>query len=360
MTSGRTTVTIYLVVFVGLILVGLILFAPRPLWLGALVLVTLGAICFAIAKMTGRNAEPPVTYAPPPVEPVVRREHRITEVALPSAWDDYDFVFSATIRWSPTGVGTGESFVNAEALAVEAVLARARRITETRPPNRASLVQHELGGALGRMEPDETGCLRVMAESVTLTLSEDDRERLAKLASTRKENAVWEHEMRYQQSRRTYLSENVLKDPGSAVVWWLAKNDDHVEKTVKDIGLLAQLSSAANNTHVPEPFLHLVPGPVSGERVAEPEPYLATGEASPYASVPRTPADHFDAFLLSLDLPERDPGRALLSRQISDVLRRHGRQDVADELSRRFDVPTASLFDDFDPPPAPPDGEPDR
>ncbi len=361
MTSGRTTVTIYLVVFSGLILVALILFAPQPLWLGALLLVVLGAVCLAIVKMMRRHAEPSVTYAvPPPVPPTERREQRIAEVALPSAWDDYDFVFSAMVRWSTTGVGTGESFVNAEALAAETILTRARRITENRPPGRASLVQHELSGALGRMELDDTGCLRVMAESVTLTLSEDDRERLAKLASTRKENAVWEHEMRYQQSRRAYLSENVLKDPGSAVVWWLAKNDDHVEKTVKDIGLLAQLSSAANNAHVPEPFLHLVSGPVNGGRATESEPYSMNGEAGPPTSAPRTPADHFGAFLLSMDLSEGDPERALLSRQISDVLRKHGRQDVADELNNRFDIPTASLFDDFDPPPAPPDDEPDR
>ncbi|WP_433212880.1 hypothetical protein [Microtetraspora malaysiensis] len=361
MTSGRTTVTIYLVVFSGLILVALILFAPQPLWLGALLLVAFGAVCLGIAKVMRRHTEPSVTYAdPPPVLSVERREHRIAEVALPSVWDDYDFVFSATVRWSPTGVGTDESFVNAEALAVEAILTRARRITEHRPPGRVSLVQHELSGMLSRMEPDDTGCLRVMAESVTLTLSEDDHNRLAKLASTRKENAVWEHEMRYQQSRRAYLSEHVLKDPGSAVVWWLAKNDDHIEKTVKDIGLLAQLSSAANNTHVPEPFLHLVPESVNGERATTSEAYAVNGETVLPTSTSRMPADHFDAFLVSLDFLEGDPERALLSRQVSDVLRKHDRQDVADELNRRFDIPGTSLFDDFDPPSAPPDDEPDR
>src|SRR5690606_14439687 len=107
-----------------------------------------------------RDAKPSVTYVAPPVPPVNRTERHITEVALPSAWDDYDFVFSATVRWLPTDVSTDESFVNAEALAVESILTRARRITENRPPNRVSLVQHELSGALGRMEPDDTGCFR--------------------------------------------------------------------------------------------------------------------------------------------------------------------------------------------------------
>jgi hypothetical protein len=57
--------------------------------------------------------------------------------------------------------------------------------------------------------------------------------------------AIWEHQRKYEQNKRAYLGRDVLKDPGSAVVWWLARNDDHVEKTVQAIGLLAQLSSAA-------------------------------------------------------------------------------------------------------------------
>lgn len=355
MSYGRTTVTVYFVVFSGLILIALVLFAPRPLWSGALLLAALGGICLAIAKLLRRDAKPSVTHVVPPAPPVNRREHRISEVALPSAWDDYDFVFSATVRWSPIGVSTDESSVNAEALAAESILTRARRITENRPPHRVTLVQHELSGALGRMEPDDTGSFRAMAESVTLTLSAEDRERLAKLAAARKENAVWEHEMRYQQSRCAYLSENVLKDPGSAVVWWLAKHDDHVEKTVNDIGMLAQLASAANNTYVPEPFLHLVPRAVNGERATGPAAYATNGQA--HASTPRTPADHFASFLASIDLLESEQ-RALFSRRVSEILRHHGRGEVADELNRRFDVPRA--FDDADPPSAPPDDEPDR
>ncbi|MEV0974976.1 hypothetical protein [Microtetraspora glauca] len=351
--------TVYLVVFCGLLLVALIFFAPQPLWLGFLLLVLLTALWLGVEKW-GRRSEEAVPYpAPqPPDMPVERREHRLAEVALPSAWEDYDFVFSATVRWSPSGVRADESLVNIEALAVDAILERARRVTEGKLPGRASLVQHELSGALGWMEPDGTGCLRAMAESVTLTLSEEDRNRLAKLASARKENTVWEHEMRYEQSRRAYLSENVLKDTGSAVVWWLAKNDDHVEKTVKDIGLLAQLSSAANNARVPEQFQHLVLGPAIGEWGATSAVYAGNGEtaASPLAS--QTPADHFDAFLETMDLREGNPERVLLARQVADVLRKHGRQEIADDLDRRFDAPGPSLFDDSDPFPSEPDGEP--
>lgn len=361
MSSGRTTVTIYLVVFCGLILVALILFAPRPLWLGFLLVVLLTAGGLGLMKGRHRWEEPYAHPAPqPPVMPVEHRAHRLAAVALPSNWEDYDFVFSATVRWLPSDARVDESHVNLEAMAVNAILERARKITKERPPGRTSLVQHELSGALGRMEPDGTGCLRAMAESVTLTLSEEDRNRLARLMSARKDNTLWEHERRYEQRRREYLSEHVLKDTGSAVVWWLAKNDDQVEKTVKDIGLLAQLSSAANNTHVTEPFRHLVPGPdiEAGEFISAAD--ISRGES---ASESRTPADHFDGFLTTMGLGAGNSQRTLLARHVVDVLRKHGREDVADELVRRFDPDSSgpSLFEDFDPASAPPDDdEPDR
>src|SRR5690606_25663405 len=118
--------------------------------------------------------------------------------------------------------------------------------TEQWEPERASLVQHELGAALGTMRPDADGCVRAMAEDVEITLPDEDRDRLNTLAAVRKSKAIWEHERIYEQSRRAYLSEDVLKDIGSAVAWWLAKNDERVEKVVNDIPLLVTLSSAIN------------------------------------------------------------------------------------------------------------------
>jgi hypothetical protein len=63
---------------------------------------------------------------------------------------------------------------------------------------------------------------------------------------------------------------------------------------------------------------------------------------------------------MSMDLEEGNPERVLLSRQLADVLCKHGKQEVADELERRFDTPGPSLFAGFDPPSAPPDDEPDQ
>lgn len=358
MSSGRVTVTTYLVVFCGLILVALIFFAPWPVWLAFLLVVLLAA--GGLGLIWGRHRwEEPTSYPgpQPPGTPVEHWTHRLAPVALPSGWEDYDFVFSATVRWLPSTVRGDESHVNLQAIAVNAILERARKITRERPPSRVSLVQHELSGALGRMEPDGTGCLRAMAESVTLTLTEEDRSRLAKLMSARKDNTLWEHERRYEQRRREYLREHVLKDTGSAVVWWLAKNDDQVEKTVKDIGLLAQLSSAANNTHVSEPFRHLVSGADVGAGAFSSAADTSNGEA---VSEPRTPVDHFDEFLTTIGLEAGNSQRALLTRHVAAVLRKHRREDVADELQRRFDPESSSLFDDFDPASEPPDDEPNR
>ncbi|WP_433375814.1 hypothetical protein [Streptosporangium sp. CA-115845] len=334
MGSGHRTVTVYFVAFAGLILVGLILFAPLPPWTWVVVAVVAGIVVVLAMRVTGRvtDSSPSVetTYLPPP--PIEPREQRVVGVALPSLEEDYDFLFSATVRWSPDGRTVDEPVANLGGLAVDTILERAMNVTKNRLPGRASLVQHELNGALSRMQSDADGCVRAMAESVTLTLSDHDRQRLGKLAEVRKDKAVWEHERKYEQSKREYLGEDVLKDPGSTVVWWLARNDDRVEKVVQDLGILAQLSSAANNEDIPECFRYLLPSPSQpvDDEPSTPDP----GHGSPVV-------DHFEAFLKATDFPDGDPQRALFTRQVADCLVKHGRQDAADDLVRRFDAPSA-------------------
>ncbi|TQS22494.1 hypothetical protein [Microbispora sp. KK1-11] len=331
MSSGRRTVTVYFVLFAGLILAGLIAFAPVPPWVW-IVLAAATAVVVLLVRSIGRGTDDalPVEmpYSPPtPPEP---REQRIIDVALPSEEEDYDFLFSAAVRWSPIAGAAGEPGVNLAGLAVDAILERAKAITRNRPPSRASLVQHELNGALGTMRPDAAERVWAMAESVTLSLPDPDRQRLDKLAEIRKQKAVWEHERTYEQSKRQYLGEDVLKDPGSAVVWWLARNDDRVEKVVQDLGILAQVSSAANNQEVPECFRPFVPWTPS-----------AQAEDEPLVSDPAQDAtDHFAAFLAAAGFPDGDPQRALFSRQVAEYLVRYGKQSVADDLTHRFDAPS--------------------
>ncbi|WP_042438347.1 hypothetical protein [Streptacidiphilus albus] len=341
MTSGHKTVTVFLTIICGLLLAVVDLIAHWPSWTWAAVAVlVVGAPPLVARVATGRRANPvPLDLLPHlPVAPVERRDQRVSQVVLPSCWEDYDFRFSATVRWCPSGKSVDRPILNPAGLAVEAIMARACAITGKREPTRSSLVQHELNGLLGRMERDETGFLHVMAEGVTLTLAEHDQERLDKLSAVRKDKAVWEHERKYEQSRREYLGEDVLKDTGSAVVWWLAKNDDHIEKTVGDLGLLAQLSSAAQNEQVPERFHHLVPMPPPAHPAPEQPEFPEVHETAP-APPPPTGADLIAAFLATEGIADDDPERALLVGRMADAVAACGRLETADELRRRFDAP---------------------
>ncbi|MEU5878782.1 hypothetical protein [Spirillospora sp. NPDC047279] len=247
----------------------------------------------------------------------------VSDVLLPSSHEDYYFLFSATLVWSETQKAAGGSPVDMRALATGAILRRACAVTARRDPRQASLVGHELAGLLAETQEDEAGRLKVMATSVRLTLPEHDQERLDKLATVRKDEAVWEHERKYEQSRRGYLEKDVLKNPGSAVVWWLSKNDDQVDKAVRDIGLLAQLSSAANNAEIPEAFQQHVSTPMSNGQRPDPSDFDSA-------------ADRFDTFLGSMDFGGDGDSRDLFISRMIRLASLHGQRDVADELAERY------------------------
>lgn len=272
--------------------------------------------------------------------------HRIImRSALPTSYcqsgcKDYCFLFSATILWSPLSLVANGLRINMGALAVDAILKRASEVTEQRNPSHVSLVQHELAGILAEMRKDAEGRLLAMAESVQLVLPDHDQQRLDKLAAVRKEEAIWQHERKREQSKREYLGEDVLKDPGSAVVWWLARNDDQVEKTVRDIGLLAQLSAAARNVEVPAVFHELVEELRSDYAPSSKGPGGFDGSNDlEYEEAEKSAADYFDAFLHAMNMSNGSPERVLFARQVADLAATHGRQIVADEMMDRFDDP---------------------
>ncbi|WP_433859317.1 hypothetical protein [Streptomyces kronopolitis] len=338
MTTGCKTTTVFLTVLCALLMTILGLTQQWPTWAwAALVVLLFGVPTAAFRIAASRRGSVPVDFEEQRTAvPIERSEHRVTSVALPSQWADYDFLFSATVRWFLLEADGNGTVVSPVGLAIETVLDCARAITELREPGRASLVQHELSGALSRMRPDRAGHLQVMAEDITLTLHEHDQERLDKLSEVRKDKAVWEHQRKYEQSKREYLGDDVLKDTGSAVVWWLAKNDEQVEKAVADLGLLAQLTSAANDTDVPDRLRDLLPQPRS-ER-----PDLHAVDA-PTASFEREPtaADHFEGFLAGMGFADGDVRRVMLAKQIADIIKTQDRNETAEELLRRFDPPAS-------------------
>ncbi|WP_052390621.1 hypothetical protein [Streptomyces sp. NRRL B-24484] len=250
-----------LALLAGLMTVVLGRSAGWPLWLW--VVPAAVSVVLAILLASARSPDPePEPAAPDPDEPQWE-ETRVDDVALPSRVPDYDFRFSATVWWRPIPNATGLVHADPASLAIETVLSRAREVTEREVPERLDLVMHRLNGVLGTQVPDASRLVEAMGGRVDLRLSEEDRSRLGKLAEVRKTEEVWEHERRYEQSKRAYLGDDVLKSPGSAVVWWLARHDDKVTEAVDLIGPLAQLSAAANDEPVDDLYKHLVPQPAA-------------------------------------------------------------------------------------------------
>jgi hypothetical protein len=245
----------------------------------------------------------------------------VVRIPLPSCIEDYHFLFSATVLWSPVGESLYEATLNPAAIAVQAVVERATRVTKQRSPERATLVQYELSGTLGRIQLDGSGKVHSMAQDVTLTLVDDDQKRLDMLATRRKEMAFWEQEKQDEQSRLRYLSENVLKSPGSAVVWHLDRNGEQVEKTVSGIRQLTHLSLAAKDE---------LPVDYGVDPPYEDPDDESTGCASP--------ADHASAMLSSAGFKDGDQ-LALFAAELADHFDRYGKHDVADQLRQRFDQP---------------------
>ncbi|MFE1296713.1 hypothetical protein ACFW6K_34965 [Streptomyces sp. NPDC058733] len=336
MHSGHKAMTGFVTIILALLLLIAGLVTRWPLWAWALSACALGAgaVLSLVWERRRRPVFPPDRLQEPdlPIAPVERWECTVRDVALPSLLEDYDFLFSATIRWVPHTSSSEALVVNAGGLAVDAVLQRARHITEGSDPHRCSLIQHRLNGELATMRPDAGGQVTAMAENVRLRLEEADRERLEKLATVRKNEAVWEHERKWEQSRRAYLGDDVLSTPGSAVVWWLAKNDEQIDKTVADIGLLAELASAAHDQPVPADFHRFIPGltPQSADEQSEPR------------KAPRSPDDRVDLLLESIGLPEEDPRLLLFLERITEYAAGAGQTDIAEALQRRLGRLTAA------------------
>ncbi|MCH6159158.1 hypothetical protein [Streptomyces marispadix] len=367
MSSGRKTVVVFVSVIgeLLLVIVGLVTHWPLWLWpvLGLLIIVTSVLLIRATAPPPDPldrefSLEPDL-----PIPPPERREQVVADVSLPTSVPDYDFHFSATVRWCPLDAPAGAPAVSLAGLAVRAVLERARNVTAAHPPHRASLTQHELSGELGTMREDSSGRVLAMAESISLRLSDADATRLERLATVRKEEEVWTHERKYECDRREYLGKDVLKDTGSAVVWWLAKHDDQVRQAVDEIGPLAQLSSAANDRDVPARYRHMVPYP-DPESQAGPSAYgvqyeniAGNGAGAPGSahglfanaengfghadgteapSESPTTGDRFDALLESMGVPAEHADAGALRHIFADAATTIGRGAAVDDLRERF------------------------
>ncbi|WSX64757.1 hypothetical protein OG504_20010 [Streptomyces sp. NBC_00986] len=240
---------------------------PTLLW-GFMSMVTAsGSLLLVMTVLSGgrASADP---YGPgdpePPAAPteLPYQETRVVDATLPSAADGYDFLFSATVWWRPAPDQTHPAGGACPGLAVSSVVSRATEVVHREVPSRVNFARFLLEGELGVPLLDRSGRVTAQAADVTLTLTPADRERLRKLNDLRKDEEVWEYERQHERNKRRYLGDDVLKSAGSAVVWWLARHENEIEKAVDMIGPLAQIAAAANDDEVPELFRHLLVPPM--------------------------------------------------------------------------------------------------
>ncbi|WP_018544254.1 hypothetical protein [Streptomyces sp. LaPpAH-108] len=348
--------------FPSLLFVALCGFAPAVLghfmhwsaWLwGFLSMVTVsGSLLLVMTVLSGGRAsarphEPEDSETPAaPVEPPYQ-ETRVVEAALPSAVDGYDFLFSATVWWRPVPGHPDRSDGAYQALSVSSIVSRALKVVHGEEPGRASFARYLLEGELAVSLPDRSGRVEALASDVTLTLAHADRERLRKLNDLRKDEEIWEYEREHERNKRRYLGDDVLKSAGSAVVWWLARHEDEIEKAVGMIGPLAQISAAANDEEVPELFHHLLVPPMGARSEATVGDPLWGGTGETFDREKEVGVtDRLLVLLAALGLkPDMDSYTVFVHRLVRS-LEAEGLVEAAEEIRRTLLTPTADDGDD--------------
>lgn len=325
-----------------------------PVWLWAILIVVLLIVPAAVAPRLRHRAQrkrlgelqaqqPIPDHQPPPDQrPMAVYSAQIREVPLPSARPDYDFVLTAVVYWQAV-VGQGAPHANPGALAIDAIVLRAREAAASEQPDRYTLLQHHLNSALGTMLPDRSGRVLAWADQVLVDLSEVDLNRLRRLADVRKDEDVWEHERNHERNKRKYLGDEVLRTTGSAVVWWLSKDDGDLTRAVTAIGPLARLTAAANDQEVPELFRRLVEAsegtgqspfsPMGSDGAGHPFGFDFVGDGTGQSVVDRL-TRLMDA--LGLD----DAQRAQFADRAVNLVDATGNTAAADQIRAHFDVDT--------------------
>jgi len=247
--SLLTAAAIVLVLYLVSLVVGL------PGW-AAVVLTVVLLVLLAVVWKQPDEPRPVVTRPAPPSVVLPDREpvfsgppsRTVADVRLPSASPDFQFSFSAVVQWST--VLSGSRHADLGAVAVDALLERARSLTVRQQVTDESLNQHRLAALLGEPALDEKGQVRSWAAEVRLRLPDADQKHLQHLAALHRREQTTLLERRMEQDKRAYLKDDVFATPGSAAVWWLVNHPGEVETALGLLDTLAELSAAANDLPV--------------------------------------------------------------------------------------------------------------
>lgn len=323
---------------VSLVVVVVMTVAGLPWWVGVAIFTPL-VIGGLILK---NHYEKKRLYEMPPQQPAFQpppppANTAVHGLALPSVQRDYRFLLDARILWRPSGA-QGMSHPRPDQLAIDAIRERATRFVEQESAADSDLVAPRLAAELSFPRPDRTGHVEVWAQDSTLTIPDDDRRRLSKLAEFRKDEEVWEHERAYERNKRTYLHEDVLSSTGSAVVWWLARDSTRVQETVDLIGTLAKLVAAAQDREVEPAFRTFV-----NDLVVSPD------------------LDFMDRLMAEILPAGSEPERAGMADRLAALVTEAGATDLARRLRERFNAPDfteplepeSDLFDNQESEPSP-------
>ncbi|ANY08719.1 hypothetical protein [Pseudonocardia sp. HH130630-07] len=273
---------------------------------------------------------------PRPQVPVRQDRRVVGPVEIPSDTADYTFRFSATVNW--TG---GEAVAHGDpaALAGEVVVERAAELSAGYSIADRDRAGTRLAATLGGHQTGGRGRMTVWATDVVLDVDEDDGKRIRELSRLRKDVQLWEHNRDHEIAHRRYLHDEVLRTPGSTLVWWLARHEEKVGEAVAQIDTFGRLSDAAQDR----------------APIADPDP-----DGTPWLGDPgelRTGPDVDSAFLQARGLvlrhaPEYGSDR---QRMTADDIARYLDPEDARKLRAEFGVPP---LDEPEPdPPRQPDDE---
>lgn len=347
-----------------LILVGLVVVVTLvlgaifgwPVWLGILLPILLAGVLLLTVLWSASGAPSAsedddigagiAASEAPPEDPYL--EYPVNGVPVPSAVVEYPFLFSATIRWRLAAGGVPTvAHGNPPSVALASVLRRAQLTAGAEHPSRCEFLRHWLESTLGVPMTDESDLVTAYATDVRLTLRPADQKRLDELDAHRKSVVAWEGHRQHERNCRTYFGEDVLSTPGSAVVWWLSRHEDEIDRAVEMIGPLTCLSAAANDDDVPEEFRHLcippgasAPGEPGGGfgHPESAEGAGASGEARERARGGRqsAPGERVSALLDEMGFAEGSDERAVFVDRLARMSEKAGRPDVAQNMRRNL------------------------